>query len=100
MVTPVAGSVAQAQERLAPIPADKMTESQKNAAAEYKTIRKSDLTSGIFMDLLRVPDAMLAAFRMRDHLQFRSVLGDKLTELAILVTLREWTQQQEWQGHS
>ena len=91
---------AQAQRRMEPIPADKMTDAQKKAAAEYQAVRKSELTSGIFMDLLRVPDAMLAAFKMRTHLQNNSVLGNKLTELGILLTLREWTQQQEWAGHS
>jgi 4-carboxymuconolactone decarboxylase len=35
----------------------------------------------------------------RDHVQNRTVIGNKLTELVILITAREWTQQYEWNAH-
>ena len=35
-------AVVQAQERLPPIPADKMTDAQKKAVADYKAIRGTD----------------------------------------------------------
>jgi 4-carboxymuconolactone decarboxylase len=88
-----------AQERLAPIPADKMTEAQRKAVAEYTAARGTTLTGGPFMVLLRIPEVMTLGRLMREHVQFRTVLGQKLTELAILITAREWTQQYEWNAH-
>ena len=37
---------------------------------------------------------------MRSHVRDRSVLSPKLTELAILIAAREWTQQYEWSAHA
>ena len=88
-----------AQRRMAPIPADKMTPEQKAAAETFKASRGYELKDHLFMDLLRVPDAMLGAFRMREHIRKDSVFGGPLTEFALLLTLREWSQPQEWSGH-
>jgi len=90
---------ALAQRRMAPIPADKMTAEQKAAAETFKASRGYELKDHLFMDLLRVPDAMLGAFRMREHIRKNSVFGGPLTEFAVLLTLREWSQPQEWSGH-
>ena len=91
---------AGAQDRLPPIPADKMTEAQQKAAAEYKDLRKADLTGPPWSVLLRVPDWVVPALEMRLHVQQRPVLGNKLTELAILIAAREWTNNYEWNAHS
>lgn len=90
---------ALAQRRMAPIPADTMTSEQKSAAETFKASRGYELKDHVFMDLLRVPDAMLAAFRMREHVRTKSIFGGPLTEFALLLTLREWSQPQEWSGH-
>lgn len=90
---------AQAQRRMASIPAEQLTQEQKAAMAKYKESRGIDLTGHLFMDLLRVPDAMLGVFTMREHLRKNSVFGNQLTEFALLITLREWNQHQEWSGH-
>jgi 4-carboxymuconolactone decarboxylase len=94
------GSFAQlgAQERMPPIPADKMTDAQKKAAAEFAAARNSAPT-GPFGVMLRVPELMDLTFRWRQHVQFRSVLSQRLTEFVILLTAREWTQQYEWNAH-
>ncbi len=89
-----------AQDRLPPITADKMTEAQKKVAAEYKDLRKSDLTGPPWAVMLRVPDWVIPALEMRLHVQNRTVLGNKLTELAILIAAREWTNNYEWNAHS
>lgn len=91
---------AAAQRRMAPIPVEKMTEEQKAAKDVYEKTRGRALTGHLFMDLIRVPDAMLAGLRMREHVQWRNLFGDKLTEFALLITLREWSQRQEWSGHA
>lgn len=88
-----------AQERMPPIPAEKMTEAQKKATAEFAAVRNAAPT-GPFAVLLRVPELMDLSFKWRQHVQARSALDQRLTELAILVTARHWTQQYEWNAHA
>jgi 4-carboxymuconolactone decarboxylase len=92
------GSSVHAQERMPPIPVDKMTDAQKKAAAEFSTARNASPT-GPFAVMLRVPELMDLAFKWRQHVQFRSALDQRLTEFAILITARQWTQQYEWNAH-
>ena len=42
---------------------------------------------------------MTHAQRMGEYLRYRSAIGLRLSELAILVTARQWTQQVEWAIH-
>jgi|SRR5581483_9536633 len=91
---------AGAQDRLPPIPPEKMTEAQKKAAAEYKELRKADLTSPPWSAILRSPEWVVPALEMRLHVQQHPVLGNKLTEFAILIAAREWTNNYEWNAHS
>jgi 4-carboxymuconolactone decarboxylase len=88
-----------AQERMPPVPAEKMTEAQKKVAAEFAAVRNAAPT-GPFAVLLRVPELMDLSFKWRQHVQARSALDQRLTELAILVTARQWTQQYEWNAHA
>ena len=87
-----------AQDRMPPIPPEKMTDAQKKAAAEFAASRKAEVF-GPFVPLLRSPEVMLAAMAMGDYLRYRSTLPRHLNELAILVTARHWTQQYEWNLH-
>jgi 4-carboxymuconolactone decarboxylase len=87
-----------AQERLPPLAAEKMTEAQKKAAAEFASVRNAAPT-GPFAVLLRVPELMDLGFKWRQHVQARSALDQRLTEFAILITARHWTQQYEWNAH-
>jgi 4-carboxymuconolactone decarboxylase len=48
---------------------------------------------------LRSPELMTRLQRLGEYLRYRNVLGQRLTELAILVTARAWTQQFEWALH-
>ena len=90
--------VAMAQDRMPEIPADKMTEAQKKAAAEFAAGRGTPVF-GPFVPLLRSPEVMLRAKAMGDYLRFKNVLPPKLSEFAILITARQWTQQYEWDIH-
>jgi 4-carboxymuconolactone decarboxylase len=93
--------VLPAQDRMPPIPADKMTAVQKKAAADYKESRTSDLTGPPWTVLLRVPDLVMPSLEIRLHNQTaNNPLGPKLTELAILIAAREWTNNYEWNAHS
>ncbi|MCU1334856.1 MAG: hypothetical protein JWO19_437 [Bryobacterales bacterium] len=90
-----------AQDRLPPIPADKQTAAQKKAIADYKDLRKADLTGPPWTVLLRVPDLVVPSLALRLHNQTaNNPLGPKLTEFAILIAAREWTNNFEWNAHS
>ena len=87
-----------AQDRMPPIPSERMTEAQKKAAADFRAVRNSEPT-GPFSVLLRVPELMDLTFKWRQHIQMRCVLEQRQAELVILVTARHWTQQYEWNAH-
>ena len=93
-------TTAGAQERMSMIPADKQTDAQKKAVADYKALRGTDLTGPPWSVLLRVPDHIVPALQIRLHYLNRSVLPAKLTELAILTAARKWTNNWEWNAHS
>ncbi|HLK46897.1 MAG TPA: hypothetical protein VKT49_02115 [Bryobacteraceae bacterium] len=94
------GLLAAAQDRLPPIPPDHMTDAQKKAAAEYKDLRKAELTGPPWSVILRSPEWVVPALEMRLHVQQHPVLGNKLTEFAILIAAREWTNNYEWNAHA
>ena len=89
---------ARAQDRMPPIPADKLTEAQRKAIAEFKAARSADI-SGPFVALLRSPEVMSRARAMGDYLRYKSSLPPRLSEFVILITARRWTQQYEWNAH-
>jgi 4-carboxymuconolactone decarboxylase len=91
---------AHAQERMSMIPAERQTEAQKKAVADYKALRGADLTGPPWSVLLRVPDQIVPALQIRLHYLNASVLGPRLTELAILTAARKWTNNWEWNAHS
>ncbi len=91
---------AAAQERMPPIPADRMTDAQKKAVADYKTLRGADMTGPPWTVLLRVPAHVVPALQIRLHYQKESALGPRLTEFAILFAARRWTNQWEFTAHS
>ena len=89
-----------AQERLPMLTADKMTEAQKKAVADYKALRGTDLTGPPWSVLLRVPAHVIPALQVRLHYLNESAIGPRLTEFAILFAARRWTNQWEFNAHS
>src|ERR1041385_8615895 len=92
------GGPVSAQDRMPPIPADKLSDAQKKAVDEFKTARNADV-SGPFVAMLRSPEVMTRARAMGDYLRFRTALPPRLSEFVILLTARHWTQQYEWNAH-
>ena len=86
------------QDRLPPIPAEKLNAEQKKAADEFAAGRGYS-ARGPFAVMLRSPEVMLRAKAMGDYLRFRNVLPKRVSEMVILITAREWTQQYEWAYH-
>ncbi|HEY6359690.1 MAG TPA: hypothetical protein VIX63_01230 [Vicinamibacterales bacterium] len=91
-------AVAAAQDRMPPIPPQKMTDAQRQAAHELQNARGYALR-GAWHPLLRSPDLMGRVLELSDYLRFNSALPPRLSEFVILMTAREWTQQYEWQAH-
>jgi 4-carboxymuconolactone decarboxylase len=89
---------AAAQDRMPPIPVEKMTPEQRKAVEEFRAARNANV-SGPFMPLLRSPEVMNRARAMGDYLRFKSVFPPRLSEFAILITARHWTQNYEWDAH-
>ena len=98
LLTVGSAASAHAQDRMPPIPADKLTDGQKQAVEEFRAARNANV-SGPFVPLLRSPEVMNRARAMGDYLRFKSVLPPRLSEFAILIAAREWTQSYEWDAH-
>ena len=89
---------AQAADRLPTIPPQQYTEEQKKAAEEFLAARKVPVF-GPFEPLMHSPQVMSQARAMGDYLRYQSAIGNTLSELAILVTARQWSQDYEWYVH-
>ncbi len=100
LVVAVCGAAVSAggQDRMPPIPADRLTDAQKKAIDEFKAARSVDI-SGPFVPMLRSPEVMSRARALGDYLRFKSSLPPRLSEFVILLTARRWTQQYEWHAH-
>ncbi|HEU0062489.1 MAG TPA: carboxymuconolactone decarboxylase family protein [Hyphomicrobiaceae bacterium] len=85
-------------ERLPPIADTDLTEEQKRAARQFESGR-GYAVHGPFAVMLRSPEVMLRAMAMGDYLRFRNALPRRVSEMVILITAREWTQQFEWTYH-
>src|SRR5687768_3012516 len=92
------GIPAAAQDRMPPIPADKMTPAQKQAVDEYKKARGTEV-SGPWAVLTRSPELMSRTRLLSDYLRFKSALPPRLSEFVILMTARLWGQNYEWNAH-
>jgi 4-carboxymuconolactone decarboxylase len=98
--TLVAGAMtAAAQDRLPPIPAERQTDAQKKAAVEFRAERMQDVF-GPFVPLSRSPQLMMDAARMGTYLRFGNTLPRALSEFAIILQARRWSQEYEWYVHA
>ncbi|MYN29961.1 carboxymuconolactone decarboxylase family protein [Duganella levis] len=86
-------------DRLGPIAFADMSAAQQVAAQAVIDGPRGALY-GPFVPLIRSPELMAAAQKMGEYLRYRSAIGTRLTELAILVTARQWSQPVEWAIHA
>ena len=89
---------ALAEQRLPTIPPDRYTADQKKAAEEFLAARKVPVF-GPFEPMMHSPEVMNLARSMGDYLRYHSSVGNTLSELIILITAREWSQDYEWYVH-
>jgi 4-carboxymuconolactone decarboxylase len=87
-----------AQDRMPAIALEKMTDLQKKYAEEIIKGPRGALY-GPFVPLIRSPELMDRTQRVGEYLRYKSAIGTKLSELVILITARQWTQQVEWAIH-
>ena len=86
-------------DRLPPIPQEAWSDHQRREAQALIAGPRGGLLKP-FIPLLRSPELMGHAQRMGEYLRYRSAIGVRLTELAILVTAHEWQQAVEWAIHA
>ena len=98
MLISILATPARAGERLPTIPPAQYTDEQKQAAEDFVAARKVPVF-GPFEPLMHSPQVMSQARAMGDYLRYHSAVGNTLSELAILVTAREWSQDYEWYVH-
>jgi len=85
-------------DRLPPIPAGQWTDAQRiEAEAMLAGPRRAILAP--FVPLLRSPELAGHVQRVGAYLRYRSAIGPRLTELAILVTSKHYEQPVEWAIH-
>jgi 4-carboxymuconolactone decarboxylase len=94
----LASAPARAQQRLPTIPPEQYTDEQKKAAEEFLAARKVPVF-GPFEPMMHSPQVMSIARSTGDYLRYHSAIGNTLSELVILVTAREWSQDYEWFVH-
>ena len=92
--------VLSAQDRLPVIPPEKLTDAQQKAVRDYKELRKTDLVGPPWSVILRVPDLVVPSLQIRLHNLNNSALSPKLTEFAIMIAARQWTNNYEWNAHT
>jgi len=92
------GSSAMAQSRLPTVSPDQYDDEQKKAAEEFLAARKTAVF-GPFLPMMHSPKVMNLARSTGDYLRYHSSIGNTLSELVILVTAREWSQNYEWWLH-
>ena len=94
----VASQVNWAQDRMPPLDSAELTEDQRQAVQDFEAVRGYS-PRGPWIPLLRSPEVLNRARAMGDYLRFASTLPPRLSELVILITAREWSQQYEWNAH-
>jgi len=90
--------ITPAQTRFPEIPVEQYTSDQQKAAKEFEVARKK-APWGPFAMLMYSPQLMNNARAMGDYLRYNSSFDSLLSEFAILITAREWTQDYEWYVH-
>jgi 4-carboxymuconolactone decarboxylase len=96
----IAGS---AQERLGPIPTERMTGAQKTAYEAFVRARQGE-PFGFWWGYMRVPEVLIPFLEIQTYVHEvieteQSAIGEKLTHFAMMIVARHWTQQVIWDLH-
>ena len=91
--------MSQRRVRLPPIPSEQLTPDQEAAVQEMVAGRRGAVI-GPFIATLRSPELTRRLQRLGEYLRYDAALPEKLREMTILLTAREWTQGFEWEVHA
>ena len=105
MTAPSASSTSRNQmtvtvlpERMPEIPKERMTDAQKQAAAELAAGPRGEV-KGPFVSLLRSPEFMRRVQKVGEYIRFICPLEKRINEFAAIIAARHWSQQFEWWAH-
>jgi 4-carboxymuconolactone decarboxylase len=86
--------------RFAPLKADELTQAQKAWADMIAAPpRNAKFVNPPYRAYIRNPDLAPRLSALSDYLRWNTSLPPRLSELAILITARQWTAQYEWYAH-
>lgn len=85
--------------RMTPLAPASYTEEQAEAAVQFESTRGVKV-AGPFALLIRSPEVLKHAQALGAFLRYRCSISGPLSEFAIMVIAREWTQNYEWHIHS
>lgn len=86
--------------RFAPLKAEELTPPQKDwADAIAVPPRNAKFGNPPYRAYIRSPELASRLSALSDYLRWNSSLPPRLSEMAILITAREWTAQYEWFAH-
>jgi 4-carboxymuconolactone decarboxylase len=93
-------AVVQAEERFSELRLDQLSPEQQQMAVHLKTPpRNSALNGGPFNAYARSPSLGLLLLQVSDYVRFNSSLPPRLSEFAIMIAARQWSQPYEWRAH-
>jgi 4-carboxymuconolactone decarboxylase len=93
-------SGAQDAARFAPLQADQLTAEQKKWADTITAPpRNGKFTNPPYRAYIHSPELATRLTPLSDYLRWNTSLPARLSELAILITARQWTAQYEWYAH-
>jgi 4-carboxymuconolactone decarboxylase len=96
----IPGATAQDRQRFAPIPLEKLDAQQRAWADEIAVPpRNAKHTNAPYRAYIRNPELAKRLSNLSDYLRWKTSLPPRLSEMAILITAREWTAQYEWFAH-
>jgi 4-carboxymuconolactone decarboxylase len=91
---------AQAEERFSELRLDQLTPEQQKMATMLSTPpRNSRINGGPFNAYARSPALGVLLLQVSDFVRFNSSLAPRLSEFAIMITARQWSQLYEWRAH-
>lgn len=85
--------------RLPDLTVQQMSDEQRRLAEEVIQGPRGALLPP-FQAMIRSPELMSHAQRLGEYLRYRSAIGPRLSELAILMTAQHWSQPVEWSIHA
>src|SRR6202171_2937658 len=86
--------------RFAPLKADELTQAQRAWADMIAAPpRNAKFVNPPYRAYIRTPDLAPRLSALSEYLRWNTSLPPRLSELAILITARQWTAQYEWFAH-